>query len=112
MRDRGCGMNHRPPTADDLPDIIAAFDALRATPAPPFPGQPEPDPVTPLDLTRDGGVFVTDSSPSLRECSNRTCRHAIHVGHPRINYRPTATSAVTYYFHPACVVVPKGQAND
>lgn len=105
-------MTRRPPTADDLEAVTAALDALRAAPPVPFPRQPEPEPVQPVDLSDTDGVFTTDSAMSLRECHNRTCRRGIHVGQPRINYQPTATSAVTYHFHPACVVAPKGNPDD
>lgn len=60
--------------------------------------------VKPLDLTNAAGTFTRERAMSIRPCAN--CNGGIHVGHERINHHPLATSAVAYYYHPECVVIP------
>lgn len=60
--------------------------------------------VKPRDLTRATGTFTRERAMSLRRCA--ACDRGIHVGQERINHRLTATSSVTYFYHPECVVLP------
>lgn len=69
-----------------------------------FPTTVKPERPAPLDLTRAADVFVTDRSMSLHFCDH--CHDGIHVGDQRVNRRAAATSHVTRYYHPECVVLP------
>ena len=60
--------------------------------------------MTPLDLTNADGTFTRERAMSIRECAN--CHQGIHVGRERINHRLTATTSVTNFYHPECVVIP------
>ena len=80
------------------------FAAIRALPVQPCGLAPwvEPEAPAPLDLRHIDPIFMTRAM-SIHRCVH--CGRGIHVGHPVVSYRPTATHHFTLYFHASCVIV-------
>lgn len=122
----GCGYRATPqrdaPTADDLPVVLAAFDAIGDTPPvgleprellPPCrcgwpdetPYGPPPVRVELVDITTwtEDGQIAFETSPNRRAC--RSCTHPIEERREHVVRRLTRPGAVYARYHIECVEI-------